>query len=71
MSSGESTPICRQPSPLKSLPKKADRADLILLALSSLLIRGGERRGVLPGRASLQFGPNSVAWRPRGCGTKH
>ena len=32
---------------LKSLPKKADRADLILLALSSLLIRGGERIAML------------------------
>ena len=32
---------------LKSLPKKADRADLILLALSSLLVRGGERIAML------------------------
>jgi len=40
----------------KALAPKADRADLLLLALASLLLRGGERVRLLPGQGRAFMG---------------
>ncbi|WP_424812916.1 DUF58 domain-containing protein [Roseococcus sp. YIM B11640] len=44
----------------RDLPEKADRADLLLLALSSLLLRGGERVRLLPGDGRAFMGRSAL-----------
>ncbi|MCU0888555.1 MAG: DUF58 domain-containing protein [Rubritepida sp.] len=58
--------LWRDPSPSmawrsgKSLPEKGQRADLLLLALAALLLRGGERVRLLPGRGRAFMGRHAL-----------